>query len=248
MNSFKKYLLLALVVVAQSSIAASSTFSCEQIKDQKTRTSCIAARAQNNQDKSQASSNYKPEAPDIQASKMPDPEKDAAKNALKSLRKLDIRVGTGISYRDYPAVLAETKFEVQQFTNSQAAVLLPAVSQSMEKAIESYDDALVLWQYKFSGNALREDISSVREEARFDGFLSAHYYISIDATKQKLIDTLSEKYHGIASDYRKYPNHNYAPLPANYPANGTEINVDKGVKQIFNEASQQVQKTAEMLK
>lgn len=98
----------------------------------------------------------------------------AAKDALKGLKKLQVRVETGVSYRDYPTVLSDAKFEVRQFNDSPGAKQLPEFSAAINSAIRHYERAQALWAYKFADRELRNavlsyDIDVVREGGLFGG-------------------------------------------------------------------------------
>jgi hypothetical protein len=81
-------------------------------------------------------------------SRMLDATKEA-KDALRALQKLDTRVSTGISFRDYPSVLSDAKFEVANFARSRSAILLPKFINAADDAITNYADAYAVWRQQF---------------------------------------------------------------------------------------------------
>lgn len=74
----------------------------------------------------------------------------SADDAILGLRKLDARVDTGISYRDYSGALAEAKLPVRLFVEGPEAATNPQFTTALQKAIEHYDFANRIWDAKFS--------------------------------------------------------------------------------------------------
>ncbi len=72
---------------------------------------------------------------------------NAAKAALDELKKLQTRVEIGISYREYPQALAETKAAVDKFIDSNAAKALPEQTKDIQSALDNYLAAWNEWQY-----------------------------------------------------------------------------------------------------
>jgi len=79
----------------------------------------------------------------------------SASDALVALQKLQTRCETGISYRDYSSALADAKFPVRQFIESENAASHPELVAVFSKAVEHYEFAGALWNAKFS--APRDD-------------------------------------------------------------------------------------------
>lgn len=98
----------------------------------------------------------------------------AAKDVLKSLKKLETRVETGVSYRDYPSVLSDAKFEVKTFLGSEYSKELPEFTTAVTRAIEHFDAALSLWSHKFEGGRVRDYIMPLwdREKAVVEDLFS----------------------------------------------------------------------------
>ena len=90
----------------------------------------------------------------------------AAKNAIRSLKKIENRVKIGVSYRDYPAVLSEAVDAVREFQDSKNSDLYPMVSFALSKSLGHYKMALIVWQEKFQNRTARDDVvimdSSIR--------------------------------------------------------------------------------------
>ena len=72
---------------------------------------------------------------------------NAAKATLDELKKLQSRVEIGISYREYPQALAETKAVVDKFIDSDAAKALPEQTKDIQSALDNYLAAWNEWQY-----------------------------------------------------------------------------------------------------
>jgi hypothetical protein len=110
------------------------------------------------------------------------------KDALRALQKLQARVESGISYRDYGPVLGDAKFEVNLFLRSPEAKEKPELATAIERTMGHYQMALVIWQFKFVRHSddaiyLREvDISSVlriypKIQVRPSAYLGSWVYI-----------------------------------------------------------------------
>ncbi len=78
-----------------------------------------------------------------------------AKEPIKSLRKLQSRIQTGISYRDYPNAVSDAKYEVSSF-NRDYSGKTPAYSRYLNDAVVKYADAIAVWKYKFEGRGVEE--------------------------------------------------------------------------------------------
>ena len=236
--------------VCTSAASSNEAFTCEKIKEKQIRASCIEAR----DTKEKGIKNEAQMAQEKESEVAIEKQKElatatvAAKEALKTLKKLNARVTTGISYQDYPAALADAKVGVEQFIESPDSKLLPQVANSMTLAMDHFERANRLWRLKFSQNGVTEEISSVWAEAKFDGFLSAHYYFHVDHQLRNYIDDLSTRYQGIAHEYTRMPNYKYAPIPSDYPTNGTGIYIDSGLSIIWAAASVEIQNTTNLLR
>ncbi len=77
-----------------------------------------------------------------------------AKEALMGLKKMQARCQAGISYRDYGNALADAKFPVNLFTESAEATKSQEFTESINKVINHYVSAGVVWNYKISNNNL----------------------------------------------------------------------------------------------
>jgi len=75
----------------------------------------------------------------------------SAKEAYKALKKLEAKCQIGISYSDYVSTLGDAKYEVNLFLGSNAADRQQAISSSINKVIEHYNNILLVWRYKLEG-------------------------------------------------------------------------------------------------
>ena len=72
----------------------------------------------------------------------------SAKEVIRSLRKFENRIETGISYRDYPSAFAEARFDVKQFDEGGYSSAFPEFISYCLKAVENYEDAQAVWELK----------------------------------------------------------------------------------------------------
>lgn len=98
-----------------------------------------------------------------------------ATSALQAIKKLQVRVEAGVSYRDYPAVLADAKYAFGEFAESEAARTLNEAEQLMRVSISHYERAAEVWRTKFSGRGGVSEIFSRFENTRlYDEILSIY--------------------------------------------------------------------------
>lgn len=75
---------------------------------------------------------------------------EAAREALRALKKLEARVQVGISYRDYGPALGDAQFEVNQFLESPEAKEKSELAESIASVLGHYQFANVVWRHKVS--------------------------------------------------------------------------------------------------
>lgn len=73
----------------------------------------------------------------------------SGKEAVRALQKLQARVETGISYRDYAPALGDAKFEVNLFLQSPEAKEKQELASSITVSILTYELALSVWNLSF---------------------------------------------------------------------------------------------------
>jgi hypothetical protein len=73
-----------------------------------------------------------------------------AKDALESLKQIEVKIETGVSYEDYPQVLAKAQKEVNMFLKSNEAKKNPGVTKDIKAALDYYVTANKIWDIKFT--------------------------------------------------------------------------------------------------
>jgi hypothetical protein len=73
-----------------------------------------------------------------------------AKDTFKSLKKIDAMIQTGVSYQDYPQILADAKKEVDMFLKSNEAKKNPQFAINIKTVMEYYMTAKDVWDIKFN--------------------------------------------------------------------------------------------------
>lgn len=74
----------------------------------------------------------------------------SAKEALLALKKLEVKVETGISYIDYSSALADAKFPVKLFLETSESKNDANLAASFQKIIDGYEFASSVWNVKFN--------------------------------------------------------------------------------------------------
>lgn len=87
----------------------------------------------------------------------------AARACLSAIRKLEARVSVGISYRDYYAPLADTKFEVESFVRGGSGAYNKEFTEHVSKALSHYQMAGSVWGLKFAGRSINSDMAITPE-------------------------------------------------------------------------------------
>lgn len=99
----------------------------------------------------------------------------AARRMLSALKRLETRVETGVSYRDYPSIVSDADFEVKQFS-SEFGPRLPDVGLNALKAMSDYQYVLAVWRMKFNQTSQsgRRPNEWVHEQSQIQAVLSAY--------------------------------------------------------------------------
>jgi hypothetical protein len=106
---------------------------------------------------------------------------EKSQKVMQVVKRLQIRIQTGISYRDYPSVLADPKFEVQNYI-SENSKDLPEFSKSLEKIMNYYSSANSIWAIKFNNRSGRvSEITCSPNEASYISSLLDGAYVSRSA-------------------------------------------------------------------
>lgn len=77
---------------------------------------------------------------------------EKANKVLQIVMRLQTRIQTGISYRDYSGVISDPKFEVQSYLRENETEI-PEFSTNILLATHYYDVAGTIWGFKFSGGS-----------------------------------------------------------------------------------------------
>lgn len=115
----------------------------------------------------------------------------SAKEAILALKKLDTRIETGISYKDYASVVADAKFPVKLFLESAEAKNEPQLAKSLSEILNLYDAAFSVWKWKYSERKVQhyiyanEDAEIFKEIIRVFSDAPVHY---AEYTKQSYMD------------------------------------------------------------
>lgn len=72
------------------------------------------------------------------------------KDAFKSLKKVEAKIEAGVSYQDYPQLLADAKHEVDMFLDSSEAKKNHQLAHYIKMAMDYYMTADEIWDIKFN--------------------------------------------------------------------------------------------------
>jgi hypothetical protein len=99
----------------------------------------------------------------------------AARKMLSALQKLETRVQTGVSYRDYPVIVSDADYEVKQFSNEFGS-RLPEVGLNATKVVSDYQYVLSVWRIKFNQTSPsgRRPNEWIHETAQIQAVLNAY--------------------------------------------------------------------------
>jgi len=73
-----------------------------------------------------------------------------AEDTMKSLKNIEARIETGVSYQDYPQLVANANREMNIFLGSNEAKKNPQFAKSIKKAMDYYLTANEIWDIKFN--------------------------------------------------------------------------------------------------
>lgn len=100
-----------------------------------------------------------------------------AKDAIRSLKKLQNRVRTGISLQDYPSVISEAGFEVNNFNDLTDSSKIPQFGLHCTNAMQNYKDVIPVWRLK------------IRDASRYDNDTIYSDWNLIDSIRSKYPST-----------------------------------------------------------
>ena len=82
----------------------------------------------------------------------------SARDAVKSLKRIEARVDMGINYNEYVLAVADARVEVQMYLESHEAQQKAALTAAIKKILEHYETAREVWKMKVSKT---QDIGTV---------------------------------------------------------------------------------------
>ncbi|MEW6615015.1 MAG: hypothetical protein AB1401_06065 [Thermodesulfobacteriota bacterium] len=115
----------------------------------------------------------------------------SAKEAILALKKLQVKVQTGITYKEYSPAVAEAKFPVIVFLESPEGKLDTALSAYLSKAVRHYDNAISVWGIKFSSRRVESRIYADKNRELFEAVIRMYPDSPVNVTgytKQSYID------------------------------------------------------------
>ena len=141
----------------------------------------------------------------------------SAKEAVMALKKMEARVQSGISYRDYSSALGEAKFPVNMFIESADAKKYPELAGSIQTVMKHYEYTGDIWNEKMARRPVTNmyvgmiqkgfvEINSDRgrEIARLypETLQSGQYYV-MDSLFQQIWRTASNELKNATTTYAK---------------------------------------------
>lgn len=99
-------------------------------------------------------------------SKEDDQSRQAAREAIRALQKLEARFQAGISYRDYAPALGETIYQVNLYLESPEAKKKPQLAESIGKVLFHYAMIKEVWDEKYAGRETHDGIREWRTDLR----------------------------------------------------------------------------------
>ena len=98
-----------------------------------------------------------------------------ARETVSTLKNLETKVATGISYSDYASDLAEARFSVRLFLDSPDARNNPELAAALTSVLQQYETALDVWADKHAGRGVTDIIT--------DGYFRSSYYRCVNDYK-----------------------------------------------------------------
>lgn len=157
------------------------------------------------------------------------------KDAIKSLKKLEAKIESGISYQRYREILGDTNAEVKLFLESKNAKKSPELNQSINKIMENYKDAAGLWQ-TIVNNPGRVPYFSPDE--KINPYHRSEWHIKLVETAQRFFKKYPKSYDKV----KKHREDSIGPLTGNIIPAQKEISLDDFLGVIWNEASKELKK------
>jgi hypothetical protein len=99
---------------------------------------------------------------------------EKAQKILQVVRRVQTRVGTGVSYREYSGVISDPKFEVQSYLR-ESSDEMPEFAKNILKAMDYYDAAGTMWGFQFSGRRVSRVTCEPAQERYISSVLEGAY-------------------------------------------------------------------------
>lgn len=87
-------------------------------------------------------------------------------DALDSLKKLQAKCQTGISFRDYSPALGDARFYVNKFIQSDESKNNYELTANISNAIDAYQFAQEVWNMKFTYNSPRDFVYIANDDGK----------------------------------------------------------------------------------
>ena len=154
----------------------------------------------------------------------------SAKEAVRALQKLQARVESGISYRDYGSALGDAAFEVKLFLQTSEAKDKPELARPIALTLEHYKMAGSVWDFKVNSGRWR-----------IYGKRAIYFFLN---DERGTIEALSRAYPGIVERVTQrvgelFPNQRGKTLQT--------LPIDMFVEEIWKEASNELEKAIKLL-
>jgi hypothetical protein len=155
----------------------------------------------------------------------------SARDAVKSLKRIEARVDMGINYNEYVLAVADARVEVQMYLESHEAKQKTALTVIINKALEHYETSREVWKIKVSKT---QDLGTV----------FGHLICLRDDPEGALGRRLLKQY----PQADKPVDHGGALTTRAFKKNGCdEVLVDNLIHIIWQEASKDLQQATKML-
>jgi hypothetical protein len=88
----------------------------------------------------------------------------SSKEAFKALKKDEARTETGVSYQDYPQIIADAKVDIDSFLAGKEAKKNPQFADHIKKAMDYYIIAGKIWNIQFAEAGMQIDTPGINNE------------------------------------------------------------------------------------
>ncbi len=159
----------------------------------------------------------------------------AAKDAIKAVKKLEAKVESGTSYKKYREDLGDANAEVKLFLESKAAKSDPALAQNIKKIMGNYQDAADLWS---TIAAHPQRVPYFNPNEKLTPNYDEQWHINLVETANKMF----KKYPKAYDKMKKHRADSVGPLTGKVIPAEKEISLDDFLAVIWSEASKEVKK------